>query len=334
MSYKVLTNEQVELFIEKGWVKLEGAYAREDALAAQEYLWTEVEKRSGVRRDDRTTWTEPMVQINEVFLTPDFARCNTARLGDAIEDLIGHGRWANRSVFGETEQLSAFGWWPVNFSLNADQPWTVPVNGWHWDGVHFRHYIDSPDQGLLCLCLFSDIAHQGGGTFIVEGSHKVVSRFLERHPEGMELGEAIRVLNREHPYLRELTGAERRANKEGGDIYADMELQDAGGTEGKNSEAFAQERLDKFMNNDYVDANGVTLCVLETTGGPGDVVLCHPFLYHASSQNLNGIPRFMCNRTTPLRERLNLNRDSTAYYSPLETSIRRALGRQDTLINQ
>ncbi|CAM3240126.1 hypothetical protein PALU110988_10765 [Paenibacillus lupini] len=325
MTYKVLTEEQVEHFIERGWVKLEGAFAREDALEAQDFLWTEVEKRSGVRKDDRATWTEPLVQINENYLTPAFARCNTKRLGDAIEDLIGHGRWANRTVYGETERLGGFGWWPVNFSLNADQPWTVPINGWHWDGIHFKHFVDSPEQGLLCLCLFSDITHQGGGTFIVEGSHKVVARFLEGHPEGLELGEAIGKLNREHPYLRELTGADRGKDSEAGDIYAN---QYAGAPDAKSAEEIAKARLDKFMNNDYIDAGGATLRVLETTGGPGDAILCHPFLYHSSSQNLIGVPRFMCNRTTPLTERLNLQRENEANYSPLEISIRKALGRQ------
>ena len=334
MTYKVLTEAQVEQFMEKGWVKLEGAYAREDALAAQDYLWTEVEKRSSVRRSDKSTWTEPMVRINEAFLTPAFARCNTARLGDAIEDLIGQGRWANRTVYGETEQLSGFGWWPVNFFLDADRPWTVPVHGWHWDGIHFRHFIDSPEQGLLCLCLFSDIAHRGGGTFIVEGSHKVVARFLERHPEGLELNEAIGMLNREHPYLSELTGAGRRAAaSSGGDIYADPGgegAEEAGGSLSPEDEA--QARIDKFMSRETVDADGFALRVLETTGGPGDAILCHPFLYHSSSQNMIGVPRFMCNRTTPLKERMNLNRANEADYSPLELSIRRALGRQESMV--
>ncbi|MBB3114638.1 hypothetical protein FHS18_006776 [Paenibacillus phyllosphaerae] len=327
MTYKVLTEEQVEHFIEKGWVLLAGAFAREDALEAQDFLWTEVEKRSGVRKDDRETWTEPLVQINENFLTPAFARCNSERLGDAIEDLIGHGRWANRTVYGETERLGGFGWWPVNFSLNADQPWSVPVNGWHWDGIHFKHFIDSPEQGLLCLCLFSDVGHQGGGTFIVEGSHKVVARFLSGHPEGLELGDAIGLLNREHPYLRELTGADRSADNKSNDIYNDQTAPNVGTPEEASAEAIAQARLDKFMNNDYTDADGIKLRVLETTGRSGDAILCHPFLYHSSSQNLIGVPRFMCNRTTPITERLNLQRENEADYSPLELSIRQALDR-------
>ncbi|TYP76641.1 hypothetical protein [Paenibacillus methanolicus] len=324
MTYKVLTEEQVEHFIEKGWVKLAGAYARQDALEAQAFLWTEVEKRSGVRKDDRATWTEPLVQINETFLTPAFARCNTGRLGDAIEDLIGHGRWANRTVYGETEKLSGFGWWPVNFALDADKPWTVPQRGWHWDGIHFKHFVDSPEQGLLCLCLFSDVGHQGGGTFIVEGSHKVVARFLEGYPEGLELGDAIGMLNRQHPYLRELTGADARKDEAVDATHADP-MQDEGTPDGITADKIAQARIATFMNEDYIDADGFTLRVLETMGEAGDAILCHPFLYHSSSQNLIGVPRFMCNRTTPVVERLNLKRENEAEYSPLEISIRNAL---------
>jgi hypothetical protein len=329
VGYRVLTEQEVEQFCERGWVKLKEAFDPSDALAAQDYLWTKVEER-GVLRNDPSTWTQPMVRINENYSEGPFQRCNSKRLGDAIEDLIGHGRWATRTVYGETETLGSFGWWPVNFSLDSDQPWTVPKNGWHWDGIHFRHRIDSSEQGLLCLCLFSDIAHQGGGTFIAEGSHKVVAKFLEKHSEGLELGPAIKMLNREHPWLAALTGTKLGGRPdEGGegesDLYASQETAASAAAE-LSPETEAQARIDKFMNETYVDENEFRLRVLETTGGPGDVILCHPFLYHASSQNMIGIPRFMCNRTTPLTERLALQRDNAADYSPLEKSIRSALG--------
>jgi hypothetical protein len=331
MAFKVLTAEHVEQFIDKGWVKLEGAFAHEDALAAQDFLWGEVEAR-GVNRHDKSTWTQPMVRINENFLTPEFQRCNTKRLADAIEDLIGEGRWSNRIVFGETEQLSGFGWWPVNFSLNSDKPWSVPVQGWHWDGIHFRHRIDSPEQGLLCLCLFSDVDHRGGGTFVVEGSHKVVAKFLERFPDGLELGEAIGKVNREHPYMAELTGMNRPESAGSADLYADSGAAGASDSSAASLEISARERIERFMNREHVDADGFKLRVLETTGGAGDAILCHPFLYHASSQNMIGVPRFMCNRTTPLIERLKLEREHQSEYSPLEISIRRALGGQETAV--
>jgi hypothetical protein len=47
-------------------------------------------------------------------------------------------------------------------------------------------------------------------------------------------------------------------------------------------------------------------------------------LYHAASQNHSGVPRFMCNRTTPLYDKLQLQRDDNEY-SPVEHSIRGAL---------
>ncbi len=78
------------------------------------------------------------------------------------------------------------------------------------------------------------------------------------------------------------------------------------------------------MDEETVDEYGTRLRVIETTGAPGDVIFCHPFLYHAASQNHSGVPRFMCNRTTPLYDKLQLQRDDNEY-SPVEHSIRGAL---------
>jgi ectoine hydroxylase-related dioxygenase (phytanoyl-CoA dioxygenase family) len=85
-----------------------------------------------------------------------------------------------------------------------------------------------------------------------------------------------------------------------------------------------EERIARFMDEEFVDEQGTRLRVVETTGKPGDVIFCHPFLYHAASQNHLRVPRFMCNRTTPLREPMQLERPD-AYYSPVEQSIRIAL---------
>ncbi len=290
--YNVLSKNDVEQFMELGWVKVEEAFPRKVALEAQKIVWENVEKR-GVLQNDKSTWTQDMVQINESYDHDEFQLCNTKRLADAIEDLVGEGRWANRTVFGDTTNRIGFGWWPVNFSLGADQPWDVPTTGWHWDGIHFRHHVDSPEQGLLCLNLFSEIGPKGGGTLVAEGSHKVVAKFLNEFPEGIELGEGVGLLNQRHAWFSELTG---------------------------KTKSEETNRVEKFMENTYTDDSGITLKVVETTGGPGDVILCHPFLYHAASQNHSGIPRFMCNRTTPLKERMNFRRED-GNYSPLELSI-------------
>lgn len=308
MAFKVLSPLQVEEFMELGHTRLEEAFPRAQALAAREFLWEQVARR-GPRAGDPATWTQPMVHIQESYNDPVFQACATERLADAIEDLVGEGRWATRG------RPSGWGWWPVNFALGADREWDVPTGGWHWDGQHFRHYVDAPDQGLLLLCLFSEVRPHGGGTVVAEGSHAVVADFLNRHPEGLPLGEAIRACNRSHPWLAELTGAQGQSGPPA-DIYADAPGAPA---------APAAGRVARFMDAVRTDPAGRRLRVAETTGNPGDVLLCHPFLYHAASQNHLGVPRFMCNRTTPLRERMNLARNDPRDHSPLEESIRRAL---------
>ncbi|MFC5531436.1 phytanoyl-CoA dioxygenase family protein [Cohnella yongneupensis] len=301
MVAKVLSPEQIEQFKELGWVKVESAFPRETALACQQFLWNKLRDR-GVDQEDPSTWNVPMIYMQEAYRSPEFDRCNTARMADAIEDLIGPGRWTDRGVYGIDDVKSTWGWWPVNFSLGADKEWNVPQEGWHWDGIHFRHFVDSPDQGLLCLCIFSEVGAKGGGTLVVEGSHKLVARFLSQHPEGLESQAAIDSLNRQHSYLAELTGLIN------------------------STEEFNEYRVQKFMNTWHTDENGFRLRVVETTASPGDIILCHPFLYHAASQNHSGVPRFMCNKTTPLTERMNLDRSNKDEYSPLELSIRDALG--------
>ncbi|TVY04018.1 phytanoyl-CoA dioxygenase family protein [Paenibacillus cremeus] len=300
MRSKVLTPLEIEQFMEYGYIKLEQAYPRKVAMGAQNFIWDRL-KESGVSKSDSTTWTEPMIHIREAYDDDVFQICNTNRLADAIEDLIGEGRFAQRIVYGKDSEKNRWGWWPVNFSSGADRPWTVPTNGWHWDGIHFRHYIDSPDQGLLCLCLFSDVSPKGGGTLVAEGSHKLVARFLNERPEGIDLIDGIKAASVSHPWLAELT---------------DNTSDGIGST---------VERNEIFMNRYYRDSNGIRLKVVETTGLAGDVFLCHPFLFHSASQNHSSIPRFMCNRTTPLKEKMNLNRANDAEYSPLERSIKLAL---------
>lgn len=292
MNYRVLSTEQVERFIETGHVRLEEAFPRKQGLAVQDFLWERLAER-GVRRTDRATWSEPMVHLKEVYTEPVFQACQTERLSDAIEDLVGVGRWAGRG------KPTGWGWWPVNFAVGADRPWDVPTGGWHWDGQHFRHSVTAHQQGLLLLPHFSQVGPRGGGTLVADGSHGIVARLLNEYPDGAEHQEALARCRKEHPWLAELTGV-------------------------TTTEEVAKDRVGYFMDCTVPDDHGTPLRVSETTAGPGDVILCHPFLYHAASQNHSGVPRFMCNRTTPLAAPMNLSRPD-GDYSPVEVSIRHAL---------
>lgn len=301
---KVLMDSQIEQFMELGWVKVEEAFPTVLALESQDFLWEQL-IRYGIDRGDPATWDKPILFVQESFRSPSFDRCNSQRLGGAIEDLIGVGRWTEKVLWNgdPNRNYPTWGWWPVNFRLGGDKEWDVPAGGWHWDGAHFRHYVDASEQGLLCLCIFSEIGKHGGGTLVAEGSHQVVARYLASKTEGVESQEGIDECSLQHPWLAALTG-------QAGDAFLPGE-----------------DRIGKFMDHAYIDEHGTRLKVIETIASPGDVILCHPFLYHTPSQNHSGITRFMCNRTTPLKERMKFDRSDGTDYSPLEISVKRALNR-------
>jgi hypothetical protein len=157
-----------------------------------------------------------------------------------------------------------------NLGLGADREWEAPsasAPGWHKDGDFFRHFLDSPEQGLLTLVLWSDIEPRGGGTFVAADSVGPVARLLASRPEG--------ILPDEFDY---------------GVLIA---------------------QCDHFV---------------ETTGRLGDVVLLHPYVLHAVSQNHRGTARFITNPPITLREPMRFDRSDPAEQSPVERAVLRALG--------
>jgi hypothetical protein len=58
-------------------------------------------------------------------------------------------------------------------------------NNYHVDGDFFHHFLDSPEQGLLPIVLFSDVKVGGGGTYIVPDAIPIMAKHLYAHPEGV-----------------------------------------------------------------------------------------------------------------------------------------------------
>jgi hypothetical protein len=50
--------------------------------------------------------------------------------------------------------------------------------GWHNDGDFFVHFLDSPEQALLVIPLWSDIVHKGGGTAVCTDGIKHIAKLL------------------------------------------------------------------------------------------------------------------------------------------------------------
>lgn len=252
-----LTTAQLDEFIQRGYLTLHDCFSREAAQALTDRAFV----RLGYDKNDPATWKSARVHMPtlEGFDCREFAPNAWAAMGD----LLG----------GAERMKQPCGWsdaFIVNFHEGADRPWQPPsasVSGWHKDGDFFRHFLDSPEQGLLVLVIWSDIDPQGGGTFFAPDSIPVVARFFAERPDG--------VLPNDIPFKR-LIGECR-----------------------------------EFQ---------------ECTGRVGDVVLMHPFMLHASSQNLSGKPRFLTNPPAQLREPMRLDRSDPAEFSPVEQVILNALG--------
>ena len=175
MAYRALTESDVHHFIRKGYVKISAAFPRETA----EKWAAECFNRLGYDPNDKSTWVEPRIHMggdNRVEVK-EFA----PRVYDAICDLLGGedrlelpSRWSDHFI--------------VNLGLRADETWQ-PAGpdspGWHKDGDFFRHFLDSPEQGLLVFVNWTDVVHHGGPTYIATDSVPVVAKFLAEHPEGV-----------------------------------------------------------------------------------------------------------------------------------------------------
>jgi hypothetical protein len=257
MTDIVLSAEQIESFVEHGHVRIPECFTREDAQPWLDEAWV----RLGYDRDDPATWVEQRVHMPSLrhVEVADFA----PKVWGAACQLLG----------GEDRIEQPYTWgngFIANLGLGADRPWEPPSAsspGWHKDGDFFRHFLDSPEQGLLTIVLWSDIEERGGGTFIAPDSVAPVARLLEQQREG--------VLPDDFPY---------------DDLIAQCST------------------------------------FVETTGRLSDVVLMHPFMLHAVSQNHRGTARFITNPPITLKEPMRFDRDDPAEHSPVERAVLRGLG--------
>ena len=150
-------------------------------------------ERLGYDAGDPDTWEKPIVWLDHHNkmpvreLAPDAwnAICDVVGGEDRID---GTTRYIESKHFTRIEPLNWSDSFVVNFRKGADQPWQPPSaahTGWHKDGSFFRHFLDSWEQALLVIVLWSDIAPQGGGTFIATDSLEVMAKFFLGHPEGV-----------------------------------------------------------------------------------------------------------------------------------------------------
>ena len=186
--YNILSDEDVEQFLNDGYIALKGCFAPEFAAEWREQAFI----RLGLDPEDSSTWTEKRIHMPtlERVQISEFA----PKAWGAICDVLGgEERIAGnfKNVWGDC--------FIINFSQGSGQPWQPPssqVGAWHKDGDFFRHFLDSPEQGLLTLVIWSDIGPKSGGTFFSPDSVGQVAKYLLDHPEGVLPGGCGNVIDK------------------------------------------------------------------------------------------------------------------------------------------
>ncbi|KAF3347667.1 Putative polyprenol reductase [Verticillium dahliae VDG2] len=170
-----LTDAQKEHFRAHGWLRLTECFTQEQADWVNKDLWS----RLGMDPDDKSSWrARTHMPAHRSFDAHVFA----PKAWSAITELCG----------GEDRVVPESRQWRDSLIVNLGSPEfedkhvrPQDLDNWHVDGDFFVHYLDSPEQGLLVIPLYSDIAPGGGGTVICPDAIPKVARHLHDHPEGV-----------------------------------------------------------------------------------------------------------------------------------------------------
>ncbi|MDI5963548.1 phytanoyl-CoA dioxygenase family protein [Streptomyces sp. SL54] len=163
----MLTGQDIESFVEQGFVRVPGAFSRAVADAGRAELW----RATGCDPHDPATWTRPVIRLDGFGTEPFRAAANTPVLHEAFDQLVGPGRWIPRTGLGT---------FPVRFP--SDTP--PGDDGWHVEASFAgpagerRVNLESRGRALLMLFLFSDVGPDDAPTRVRAGSHLDVPPLL------------------------------------------------------------------------------------------------------------------------------------------------------------
>ncbi|KAJ3051326.1 hypothetical protein HK097_007684 [Rhizophlyctis rosea] len=179
-TYRTITPDQISHFLSHGWVRIPSAFTPSNAQKWTKDLWT----RLGYDPLDKSTWTQN--RINMPHHSEEDIRTFAPKAWDAICDLVG----------GE-QRIETPCMWSDGFIVNlGTDEWErdykegkpldpKELDNWHVDGDFFVHFLDSREQGLLVIPLFTDILPNGGGTMISPDGIGIIARHLRDNPQGV-----------------------------------------------------------------------------------------------------------------------------------------------------
>jgi len=278
-EYKHLTSEQVDFFMENGFVVVKNAFTKEKAAEWTDNIWV----RLGLDPNDKSTWDRERIHM------PWHKRENVSTFAPKAWEIM-------KELLGGEERIDQpSGSWGDSFIVNLGTPELEgedkkvdprDLDNWHVDGDFFVHYLDSPEQALLVIPVYSEIKPRGGGTFIAPEGIDMVAKYLAAHPEGvLPTGMSFA------PSTSQYTDP-----KDDPDYYSHLQ---------------EVKKCNKFF---------------EITGEVGDVILMHPLMLHSASKNHLRIPRIITNPPVSLKEPFNFARENPEEFSLVEKKTLKALG--------
>jgi hypothetical protein len=250
--------EQQRCFEQDGVVQLPGAFTAGEAAGMVGAVWRYLESRTDVRRDDAASWPpRPGVSLKRLKRNRAFdPLLQNDSVRSALDGIFGAGGW--KPPRPGAQVLVTF--------PNPDRgqpPWRVPSELWHMDCG-----FDTPTWPTFAVKLFAcmgEVRPQGGATFALAGSHRLVERFgatLDPDDRGGNKRTWGRFM-RQTEWLTSLCTP---------------------GPEPERSERLLAEAS---------DVDGMPVRVVEMCGDPGDVYVTHLHVFHCASANVNDQPRLM-----------------------------------------
>jgi hypothetical protein len=249
-----LTSSDIQRFERDGYVVVRQAFSPADALAMERRWWSELEDAHDIRRDDRSSWRQIPGDLKAAKRDPIQAKILTGQVRGVFDDLLGTAAWSPPRDWGR-----------AIVTFPEPGAWEVPTRLWHWDNLCDLH-IDQP-RALFVVSFIGSVAPRSGGTLILSGSPRLLVQQERRIPASQRGGSGASIwerFHRSHPWLMALTG----------------------------QAPSPADRTAAFMEEETI-VEGVPLHVVELTGEPGDMVICHPVMVHCRAQNRGVRPRFM-----------------------------------------
>ncbi|KAI2790037.1 hypothetical protein POX_d05541 [Penicillium oxalicum] len=171
-----LSQDEIDHFLRHGYVRIPNCFSREKAAEWTAEVWT----RLGYSPTDKSTWAAERIHMPDHKSEP--VQTFAPKAWAAICELLG----------GEDRVAAHSAVWNDAFIVNLGTPesegkWPQPaeLTGWHVDGDFFIHFLDSPEQGLLVIPLFTDIQEHAGGTVVCSDAIGKMAQHLYNHPQGV-----------------------------------------------------------------------------------------------------------------------------------------------------